>query len=431
MDAVSAKGSRCATAPQPPTAAPTMPHAKSLTVSVVLTMLVAFGPLSTDLYLPSLPSIARAFGADAGTAQLTLSVFMIGFAVGMLAYGPLSDRFGRRPLILGGIALYVVASIGCALADSLESLIVLRFFQALGACCGPVLGRAMVRDIYAPEEAARIMAYMALAMGVAPAIGPVLGGMLTELFGWRSAFVLLTLFGLAVGAAALTVLGETNRYRNPEATRIDRLLANYGRLLCHRTYLGYAIALGAGYAGIFAFISGSSFILIDTVGLSPTAFGFSFAGVVIGFMAGTLVSGRSVRRFGIDRLVRVGTLLSLAMAALLLLLALLFPPSVSAVIGPMSLFMVGIGLTLPNCTAGALAPFPHMAGSAAALMGFGQMGLAALVGFLVGQFTDGTAVALGVALVTMAAAAVAAHGLLVRTTTKPIVPATPGQTPVR
>ncbi|MCB9959294.1 MAG: multidrug effflux MFS transporter [Rhodospirillaceae bacterium] len=385
----------------------------SLVVSLVLTLLVAFGPLSTDLYLPALPTISTIFQVDSGSAQLTLSIFLLGFATGMLAYGPLSDRFGRRPLILGGIVVFVVASVGCALADSLDSLIVWRFFQAIGACCGPVLGRATVRDICAPEDAARVMAYMGLAMGVAPAAGPVLGGMLTEAFGWRSTFVVLTVFGLAVGAAVVVLLGETNRYKNPEATRLDRLIANYWVLLRHRVFVGYALVQAAGYSGIFAYISASSFVLIDGVGLSPLAFGLCFGAVVLGFMLGTFLSGRTVKRVGLDRLMRIGTSLSLAMAVILSVLAFTLPPSVPAVVGPMAGFMVGIGLTLPNAMAGALGPFPYMAGSASALMGFGQMGLAALIGFLVGQATDGTAHALGVALVAMSAIAAAAHGLVV------------------
>ncbi|MCA8931571.1 MAG: multidrug effflux MFS transporter [Rhodospirillaceae bacterium] len=389
------------------------PAPRSLVVSLVLTLLVAFGPLSTDLYLPALPTISTTFGVDSGSAQLTLSIFLLGFAAGMLAYGPLSDRFGRRPLIIGGIVVFVLATVGCALADSLESLIVWRFFQAIGACCGPVLGRATVRDIYAPEDAARVMAYMGLAMGVAPAIGPVLGGLLTEVFGWRSTFIVLVVFGLSVGIAVVLLLGETNRYKNPEATRIDRLIANYWVLLRHRIFLGYALVQAAGYSGIFAYISASSFVLIDGVGLSPLAFGLCFGAVVLGFMLGTFLSGRTVRRVGLDRLMRIGTTLSLAMAVLLLALALALPPSVPAVVGPMAGFMVGIGLTLPNAMAGALGPFPHMAGAASALMGFGQMGLAALVGFLVGQATEGTALALGVALVAMSATAAAAHGLVV------------------
>ena len=387
---------------------------RSLATSAVLTLLVSFGPLSTDLYLPALPTIAGVFGATTGAAQLTLSVFMLGFAVGMLAYGPLSDRFGRRPLILGGIGLFIIASIGCALANSLEMLIAMRFLQAIGACCGPVLGRATVRDIYAPEEAARVLAYMALAMGVAPAVGPIVGGVLTEWLGWRSTFVTLTLFGAVVGAAVLLVLGETNTHKDPTATRLGRLAGNYRRLARHRVYLGYVIVQGCGYAGIFAFISASSFILIDGVGLTPLVFGLSFTTVVLGFMLGTLISGRTVGRLGLDRLIQIGTSVSLVMAVLALALALIWPPSTPAVVGPMAVFMVGIGLTLPNSTAGALGPFPEIAGTASALMGFVQMALSALVGVLVGHFTNGSGVALGVALVAMAGSTAAAHGLLVR-----------------
>lgn len=394
-----------------------MPRPDSLVVAAVLTALVAFGPISTDLYLPSLPSLPGAFGTSLATVQLTLSVFLIGFAVGMAAYGPLSDRFGRRPLILAGIAVYAVASVACALAPSIEALIGFRLIQAIGASSGPVLARAVVRDVYGRDRAARVLAYMTLAMALAPAIGPILGGQIAAWFGWRANFWLLSGFGALILIAALTLIEETNRAKDPTALQAEQWLRNQGVLLRHRAFIGEVLTVAASYSGIFAFISGSSFVMIDILHLTPQRYGASFGIVVIGYMIGTFATGRLTLRLGPDRLVRAGTLLSACGGSVMLALALAAPPSVAAVIGPFFVFMVGAGLTLPNAIAGALGPFPTMAGLASSLLGFVQMTVAAGVGVLVGQVADGTARPMAAAVCLCALAATLAYrALAVRST---------------
>jgi DHA1 family bicyclomycin/chloramphenicol resistance-like MFS transporter len=385
----------------------------SFALVCLLTALVAIGPLSTDLYLPALPAIAAAFQADSGEVQLTLSVFMGGFAVSQLIYGPLSDRFGRRPVLLGGLAVYVVASGLCLVAASIEQLIAARFLQALGGCAGPVLGRAVVRDVFGRDRAAQALSYMALAMAVAPAVGPVLGGYLQVWAGWTATFGVLAAIGLALLAAVTRYLPETNAYKNPQATRPGRLLANYALLARDPAYRGYVATQTCTFAGIFAFISGSSFVLVEAVGLSPDQFGLCFAIVVVGFMVGTFLSGRLTRRWGLDRMIRTGLALCLAGGVPMALLALTLPPSVPAVVAPMAVFMAGTGLVLPNAMAGAIGPFPRMAGAASALLGFVQMGGAALAGIAVGQLTDGTARAMAgaIALAAIGAALSYARGV--------------------
>lgn len=386
----------------------------SVLIAVVLTLLTGFGPMSTDVYLPSLPSMVTAFGTDIATVQLTLSVFLVGFAVAQLVYGPMSDRFGRRPAILAGVAIFTAASIACALATTIEMLILCRFLQAVGACCGPVLGRAVVRDLYGPDRSARVLAYMGMAMSLAPAIGPMLGGVLQEAFGWRAVFWLLVGFGAVMLAAVLALLGESNRHRDPLATSPTRLARNYGALLRNRRYVGYVLVVACGYSAIFTFISGSSFVLSGILGLSPPAYGASFGAVVVGYLLGAFGSGRLTLRLGVDRMIRVGTLVMLAGGVAMAGLAAAGIFTVWAVIGPFFVVMVGVGLTSPNAVAGAIAPFPAMAGTASALMGFIQMTFAALVGIAIGHTTaqDGLPMALTVLL--MALGALAAFRLLVR-----------------
>ncbi|MEX2631646.1 MAG: multidrug effflux MFS transporter [Tistlia sp.] len=387
---------------------------RSRPVTILLILLVAFGPASTDLYLPALPSIARAFGADSGAAQLTLSVFLLGFALAMLAHGPLSDRFGRRPVLFGALAVYLAASLACAFAPSMELLILARFLQALGACAGAVIGRAIVRDVYRPQEAARVMSFLAMAMAVAPALAPILGGWLTTHFGWQATFLALLVFGLVALAGVVLVLPETNLAPDLQAIRPRGLASNYRHLLGEVRFRGYVLVIAGSYGGLFAFISGSSFALIDGLGLRPDQYGYCFSAAVLGYMSGSFGGGRVTTRLGIDRTIALGNVFQLAggLAGLALALAGVF--TVASVVAPAALFFFGSGFALPNATAGAINPFPRMAGAASGLMGFLQMAGAAVLGALVGRFQDGGPLVMMAAIAGAGLVAVLAHRLIVR-----------------
>lgn len=384
------------------------PPRPSTGLAVLLTTLVALGPLSTDLYLPALPTLARVFATDAARVQLTLSVFLLGFAGAQLAYGPLSDRYGRRPVLLGGLLLYFIASVACVLAGSIEMLIAARFAQALGACAGPVLGRAIVRDVWGAAESARVIAYIGGAMAIAPLVGPTLGGFLTVLFGWQANFVALALFGGAQCLAVARMLRESNAHRDRSATEPRRMAANFGRLLADRRYVGYLLTFAFSYSALFAFISGSSFVLSARFGLAPHIYGMCFGLVVLGYLSGSLLSGRLVRRLGSDALLAGGAWLGALAGASLLALEMLGRrtglPGLAAILAPMFFCTVATGLVMPNAIGRALAPYPTMAGAASALMGFGQMSVAAAVGVAVGHGLGGTdggaALAVAVALCT-------------------------------
>jgi DHA1 family bicyclomycin/chloramphenicol resistance-like MFS transporter len=366
------------------------PAPDSLIVSALLTCMVGLGALSTDMYLPMLPAIGREFSAPVASVQLTLSVFMYGFAISQLAYGPLSDRFGRRPVLLAGLALYLIGSIACVLASSIGTLIAFRFLQAIGACAGPILARAVVRDVYARERSATVLAYMASAMALIPAIAPIFGGWIGVWFGWRIIFVVMALFTALLLACLAMTLRETNAHVRADALKLDVLLLTYLSFFRHRAYMGYMLANALIFGGMFAFISGSSFVLIDVVGVAPENFGFCFAGVVAGYIIGSQTAGRMTPRFGIDRVVFASACCGALSGSLLLVPNLVFGASVLTIVPAMALFFGSGGALMPNAVAGAIAPFPAQAGSASALLGFVQMAAAASGGALVGHLHDGT-----------------------------------------
>ena len=368
-----------------------MPVQHSVLLAVLIVALTSLGPLSTDFYLPALPAIARALGTDTAGAQLTLSVYLLGFGFGQLLIGPLSDRFGRRPVMLWGMAVFVLSSAACAVAPTIETLVAARLVQAFGACVGPVLGRAVVRDVYGPHEAARVLSHVATATALAPLAAPILGGWLSASFGWRSTFITLTGYGLVLTAMVWTVLKETNRHPDPQAMQPSRMVANYGVLLADRVYRG-ALLTGCGaFAALFAFISGSPFVYIELYGMSPQQMGFAFGANVTGFMVGTVLSARLSRRLGAGWMIRSGVLLGAACGLLMAGLALAGVNHPAAIMGPIWGVTMAIGLVMPNATALGLAGYPKMAGAAASLMGFVQMGLGAGAGMIVGHGVQASA----------------------------------------
>ncbi len=357
----------------------------------LLVMMMAAGPISTDLYLPALPEIRSVFATDTATVQLTLSLYMAVFALCQLFYGPMSDRYGRRPILLGGLGLYVFGSVLCFAAPGIGLLVAARMVQALGGCACVVVARAVVRDVYAPTRAARLMSQLVSVMAIAPIIGPVLGGYLTASFGWRANFAALTLFGVAVMLATWLLLRETNARLNLQAMHFRPMLQNFASLLRHRGYRSYMMALTFVFSGVFAFISGSSFVFIQVLGLSAEEYGYCFAAVACGYLTGAQAGARLVMRLGIQQLVRLGAALA-ALGGLALLAAAWFETgSVAAILLPMVVYMCGMALVIPNAIAATLGPFPRIAGSASSLAGTIQTSTAALTGMVVGIAFNGTA----------------------------------------
>ncbi|MDF2367362.1 multidrug effflux MFS transporter [Sneathiella sp.] len=362
----------------------------SVPFTIYLAAAVALGPLSTDMYLPTFPQLAAFFSASAAEVQLTLSIFTFGIGGCQLIYGPLTDRFGRKPIIVAGLFIYVVASFACLFAVNIDQLVILRFIQALGVCAAIVVPRAMVRDLFAREQAAQQLSRMGTIMGLAPAIAPVLGGYIAAFYGWQSVFFVLGLASLIVGLVTLLLVDESLQTKDLNALRPSHIARNYLDLFRHREFLGYALTGGLCFGGLFSFISGSPLVLIEVMGVPAENFGYFFGIVVLGYMSGTLLGPKMTKAKGLSVSVGIGAVFCAVGGGSMVLAAWAGFNTVIAIILPMIVYTVGMGVVLPQSQAGAMAPFPEKAGSASALMGFLMLGFAALLGFMIAFFYDQT-----------------------------------------
>lgn len=367
--------------------------AAGLTASTVLVLTAGMSmlqPLSTDLYLPALPAIASHFDASVATVQWTLSVFIGVFGAWQLVAGPLSDRYGRYPLIATGATVYAAASVLCMMAPSMTVLVSGRALQALGACTCLVGARSLVRDLYTPSEGARMLASAATLMSLAPLFGPIIGAQLAIAYGWRAAFAALAVFSLSLATFAVLKLKETNTRRNPHALAPGPMLRTYQQVLRSPAFRAYTLAAAATYAGMFAFISGSSFVLMRTLGQSATAYAFSFSTMVAGYLVGTLFCRRLLPRHGMQRTIAIGASLQALSGIVMAALALAGVHVPAAIAGPMFFYGLSHGIVQPPSQSGAIAPFPGNAGAAAALLGFAMMLIATCIGAWMGASYNGT-----------------------------------------
>lgn len=365
-----------------------MAHLKpgTLGLTALLGLLTAIGPLSTDMYLPSLPSIQRHFGASAGAVQWTLSAYLIGFAIGQVFYGPLADRKGRKRVMLAGLTLYGLANLVSAFAPNLDVLIGARLLQGFGAAGPLVIARAIVRDLYEGRDAGQQLARMGTIMGIVPAIAPVLGAALEIGFGWRANFIAVVALTIGLGATVIFRLPETLRQPLSSPFSLREIVKGYWALIRDQRFMPFAILSALTYAGLFAFISGSSFTMQGHFGLSPAAFGLTFGLMVLGFILGTILAQRTVARAGSLRAIMIGTWLQAAGGLAMVGFSLALPKALLGLCIPMTIYVMGVGFTLPQSAAGALMPFPERAGSVSSLLGIIQMSFAAMVGAGVGAF---------------------------------------------
>lgn len=347
-------------------------------------------PLSTDLYLASLPGMATDFGVGPADVQHTLSLFVIGFGAAQLISGPLSDRYGRKPVMIGGLTLYLVSSIACAFAPGLAWLVAARFVQAIGCCTGVVVARAVIRDAYAPAEGARMLAKASSLLSLAPILGPILGGYLQAAFGWRAAFAALALAGLVTWLAAMRMMSESNAQPDGAAMRPGRLAGSYLEVARNPAFWAYALPGTLSYASIFAFISATPFVLIRVLGVPSQNYGYYFAAGVFGYLGGTLLCRRLIGRIGMQHTLERGTLVGLVGGLGFLAMALGGFASATLVVAAQFVVMLAHGINFPCAQAGSLAPFPEKAGAAAGLFGFISMLGAFFTGMWVASSHDGT-----------------------------------------
>lgn len=357
-----------------------------VTNKLVLIALVAFGAVSTDLYLSSIPDIVKAFNTSTSNGQLTLSLFMVGFAIGQLIFGPLSDKFGRQPPLRVGLVLYIVVSMLCVFATSIHMLLIGRFLQGLTAASGPVLARAIVADSYEKKEAASVMAIIAAVMALVPGVAPVLGSWLIYFFEWQVHFVTLALFAVITFIGCLFGLTETNKSIGESSIRINKILDKFKRCMGDKNFVGYLLCGCAIFGVMFAYISSASFIVIEMLDIPPEQFGYTFMIVVFGYISGAFTSSKFVKVDSISQIIRLGIIIgSLGIVGFLIQAAFSIQNIFTVMLCAYLCFFAG-GMIIANSQMAAISMFPQAAGSASSLFGFIQASAAALSGYVVGHF---------------------------------------------
>jgi DHA1 family bicyclomycin/chloramphenicol resistance-like MFS transporter len=359
-------------------------------IVLLLSLLLGLQPITTDLYLPALPVLTAGFSASMQQAQLTLTALLLAFGVSQLVWGPLSDRFGRRPILLIGLSAYVLAAVGSSLAPSMTALIVWRTVQGAAMGAGVMCARAIVRDLYAPVQGAGVMSKGLSGLGVIAFLSAPVGGLMTEAFNWRFALLSLAVFGaVALGLIAWR-FEETLQRKNPAALQSVTLMSTWKSILRHPTFLAFSALSAASYGGLFTFLAASSFVFMGVLGLSKTHYGALMALNSLAYIGGTFLCRHWLPRFGVRRSLKWAGVLSLAGGTLMAGLSLAGMQNVWAIMLPQLLFIVGHGIHQPCGQSGAVGPFPHAAGAASAVNGFLMMLAAFAMGSWLGDHMDGT-----------------------------------------
>jgi len=377
--------------------------------ALALALLLGLQPVTTDVYLPALPALTRDLGAPISQVQLTLSALMLAFGLAQLVWGPVADRVGRRPVLLWGLLIYTLASVGSVLAASIETLIAWRVLQGASMAAAVVCARAIVRDLYEPQQGAQVMSLALSGLGVLAILAPALGGLAAHYWGWRAALGLVAAMGALTGAFVVWRLPETLARPNPLATRLGPLLRLWWQIARHPVFVAWTLLVCFAYGGLFTILAGSAFVYIDVLGLSPKVYGLAMAAGSCSYLAGTFFCWRWIVRHGIAGAVARGAGFTLAGGLSIAALALFGLQSLWALLIPQCLFAFGHGIHQPCGQAGAVGPFPHNAGAASALAGFALSMLAVLIGLWLGRALDGTVLpyALGLAFWSVAISVVA------------------------
>ncbi len=367
----------------------TRPHS-SFKIVFILGLLAMLMPLSIDMYLPALPVISAQFGVPAGSAQMTLSTYILGFALGQLFYGPMADSLGRKPVILGGTLIFAAAAVACALAQSIDQLIVMRFFHGLAAAAASVVINALMRDIYPKEEFSRMMSFVMLVTTIAPLVAPMAGGAVLVWFSWHAIFWILALAALLASAMIFFFIDETLAVERRQKFHIRTTMGNFASLFRHKRVLSYMLASGFSFAGMFSFLSAGPFVYIELNHVSPQHFGYYFALNIVFLFIMTIINSRFVRRIGALNMFRAGLWIQFVIAIWLVVSAFLGVGFWALVVG-VAVFVGCISMISSNAMAVILDEFPHMAGTASSLAGTFRFGIGAVVGALLSMATFNTA----------------------------------------
>nr|WP_236653989.1 Bcr/CflA family multidrug efflux MFS transporter [Enterobacter cloacae] len=347
-------------------------------------------PLSIDMYLPALPVISAQFGVPAGSAQMTLSTYILGFALGQLFYGPMADSLGRKPVILGGTLIFAAAAVACALAQSIDQLIVMRLFHGLAAAAASVVINALMRDIYPKEEFSRMMSFVMLVTTIAPLVAPMAGGAVLVWFSWHAIFWILALAALLASAMIFFFIDETLAVERRQKFHIRTTMGNFASLFRHKRVLSYMLASGFSFAGMFSFLSAGPFVYIELNHVSPQHFGYYFALNIVFLFIMTIINSRFVRRIGALNMFRAGLWIQFVMAIWLVVSA-FFDVGFWALVVGVAAFVGCVSMISSNAMAVILDEFPHMAGTASSLAGTFRFGIGAVVGALLSMATFNTA----------------------------------------
>ncbi|WP_320733447.1 Bcr/CflA family multidrug efflux MFS transporter [Enterobacter roggenkampii] len=367
----------------------TRPHS-SFKIVFILGLLAMLMPLSIDMYLPALPVISAQFGVPAGSAQMTLSTYILGFALGQLFYGPMADSLGRKPVILGGTLVFAAAAVACALAQTIDHLIIMRFFHGLAAAAASVVINALMRDIYPKEEFSRMMSFVMLVTTIAPLVAPMAGGAVLVWFSWHVIFWILALAALLASAMIFFFIDETLPVERRQKFHIRTTIGNFASLFRHKRVLSYMLASGFSFAGMFSFLSAGPFVYIELNHVSPQHFGYYFALNIVFLFIMTIINSRFVRRVGALNMFRVGLWIQFVMAIWLVVSAFLGVGFWALVVG-VAAFVGCVSMVSSNAMAVILDEFPHMAGTASSLAGTFRFGIGAIVGALLSMATFTTA----------------------------------------
>lgn len=392
----------------PPTGDGRVAGRRPAALVIILACLAIFGPLSIDMYLPGLPAIQADLSTSASLVQLTLSACLLGLATGQLVAGPISDAVGRRPPVMVGIVGFIVASLLCAVAPNIETLILCRFLQGFSAAAGVVISRAVIRDLFSGVRAAQFFSYLVLANGIGPIVAPTIGGAILVVTDWRGIFAIMVGLGMVLLLVAWTSLPETNWRESGTTAGLGATLSAFGTLLRDRVFVGYILIMGMGMGTMFAHIAGSSFVLQNLYGISEQLFAVLFAVIAVGYVGMSQVNARLITRIPMRWALMVGLTINLLGAVTVLTIVNALDLGAAGLVGGLFLVAVSNGLIGPNVTALALTDYPRMAGSASALLGLMTFAVGALVAPVVGLAGEDTAVPLSLVILGLSVTAWAA-----------------------